>query len=161
MISMNWVSDYVDIAGEDLKELAVKITKSGVNVEKVITNKIDNLVVGQIKKVDKHPDSDHLNLCMVDTGDSVVQIVCGASNVKEGLKVIVALPGAVLPGNFEIKKGKITISNVTEPYGKDTDDIVSIGVSLNGIDVQWKAHIPYENLEEVIAILQKASDSKK
>ncbi|KLE10818.1 hypothetical protein AB0W27_06190 [Aliarcobacter butzleri] len=59
------------------------------------------------------------------------------------------------------KKGKITISNVTEPYGKDTDDIVSIGVSLNGIDVQWKAHIPYENLEEVIAILQKASDSKK
>lgn len=59
------------------------------------------------------------------------------------------------------KKGKITISNVTEPYGKDTDDIVSIGVSLNGIDVQWKAHIPYENLEEVIAILQKASDSKR
>ncbi|KLE02323.1 hypothetical protein [Aliarcobacter butzleri] len=59
------------------------------------------------------------------------------------------------------KKGKITISNVTEPYGKDTDDILSIGVSLNGIDVQWKAHIPYENLEEVIAILQKASDSKK
>ncbi len=59
------------------------------------------------------------------------------------------------------KKGKITISNVTEPYGKDTDDIVSIGVSLNGIDVQWKAHIPYENLEDVIAILQKASDSKK
>ena len=59
------------------------------------------------------------------------------------------------------KKGKITISNVPEPYGKDTDDIVSIGVSLNGIDVQWKAHIPYENLEEVIAILQKASDSKK
>ena len=45
---MNWVSDYVDIAGEDLKELAVKITKSGVNVEKVITNKIDNLVVVQI-----------------------------------------------------------------------------------------------------------------
>ncbi len=107
MISMNWVSDYVDIAGEDLKELAVKITKSGVNVEKVITNKIDNLVVGQIKKVTKHPDSDHLNLCMVDTGNDVVQIVCGASNVKEGLKVIVALPGAVLPGNFEIKKGKI------------------------------------------------------
>ena len=53
---MNWVSDYVDIAGEDLKELAVKITKSGVNVEKVITNKIDNLVVGQIKKVTKEMD---------------------------------------------------------------------------------------------------------
>ncbi len=107
MISMNWVSDYVDLEGEDLKELAVKITKSGVNVEKVITNKIDNLVIGEIKKVTKHPDSDHLNICMVDIGNEVTQIVCGAANVRAGLKVIVALPGAVLPGDFEIKKGKI------------------------------------------------------
>lgn len=59
------------------------------------------------------------------------------------------------------KKGKITISNVTEPYGKDTPDIVSIGISLNGQDVQWKSHIPYENLEEVISVLQKALDAKK
>ena len=59
------------------------------------------------------------------------------------------------------KKGKISISNVTEPYGKDTPDIVSIGISLNGPDVQWKSHIPYENLEEVISVLQKALDAKK
>ena len=59
------------------------------------------------------------------------------------------------------KKGKITISNVTEPYGKDTPDIVSIGISLNGQDVQWKSHIPYENLEDVISVLQKALDAKK
>lgn len=107
MISMNWVGDYVDIKSEDLKELAVKITNYGMNVEKVITNKIDNLVIGQIKEVKKHPDSDHLNVCMVDIGDEVVQIVCGASNVRKGLKVIVAKPGCVLPGNNEIKKGKI------------------------------------------------------
>ncbi|RWS46199.1 hypothetical protein CKA56_16775 [Arcobacter venerupis] len=59
------------------------------------------------------------------------------------------------------KKGKISISNVTEPYGKDTPDIISIGISLNGQDIQWKSHIPYENLEEVITILQKALDAKK
>ena len=59
------------------------------------------------------------------------------------------------------KKGKISISKVTEPYGKDTPDIVSIGISLNGQDVQWKSHIPYENLEEVISVLQKALDAKK
>lgn len=59
------------------------------------------------------------------------------------------------------KKGKISISNVTEPYGKDTSDIVSIGISLNGQDIQWKLHIPYENLADVIAILQKALDDKK
>ena len=59
------------------------------------------------------------------------------------------------------KKGKISISNVTEPYGKDTSDSVSIGISLNGQDIQWKSHIPYENLADVIAILQKALDDKK
>ncbi len=107
MISLNWVGDYVDIKSEDLKELAVKITNYGMNVEKVITNKIDNLVIGQIKEVKKHPDSDHLNVCMVDIGNEVVQIVCGASNVRKGLKVIVAKPGCVLPGNNEIKKGTI------------------------------------------------------
>ncbi len=59
------------------------------------------------------------------------------------------------------KNGKISISNVTEPYGKDSEDIVSIGILLNGKDIQWKSHIPYENLEDVIAILQKALEAKK
>ena len=59
------------------------------------------------------------------------------------------------------KQGVISISNVSEPYGKGTSDIVSIGISLNGKDIEWKSHIPYENLDEVIAILQKASENKK
>lgn len=108
MISLEWVSDYIDISDQDLKELAVKITQSGINVEKVITNHIDNLVIGEVISCVDHPDSDHLHVCMVDVGKSeAIQIVCGAPNVREGLKVIVSLPGAVLPGNFEIKKGKI------------------------------------------------------
>jgi len=107
MISLNWIKDYIDIENEDLKELAVKITKAGVNVEKVITNHIDNLVIGQIVECEKHPDSDHLNVCQVNIGDKITQIVCGAQNVRKDLKVIVALPGAVLPGNFEIKKSAI------------------------------------------------------
>ena len=99
MISLNWVKDYIDIEDQDLKELAVKITKAGVNVEKVITNHIDNLVIGEVISCVDHPDSDHLHVCKVNVGDSVKQIVCGASNVREGIKVIVALPGAVLPGD--------------------------------------------------------------
>lgn len=59
------------------------------------------------------------------------------------------------------KKGIISISNVTEPYGKGTADIVSIGISLNGKDIEWKSHIPYENLDDVIAVLQEASEAKK
>ena len=107
MISLNWVSDYVDIENENITELTDKITKFGVNIEAVVSNYIENLVIGQIKKVNKHPDSDHLNVCIVDIGKEDVQIVCGASNVREGLKVIVAKPGAILPGDFEIKKSKI------------------------------------------------------
>ena len=107
MISLNWIKDYVDISDQDLKELAVKITKAGVNVEKVITNHIDNLVIGEVLECNPHPDSDHLHICMVNMGSEVKQIVCGAPNVRKGLKVIVALPGAILPGDLEIKSSKI------------------------------------------------------
>ena len=107
MIDLEWVKDYIDIDDQDLKELAVKITKAGINIEKVITNHIDNLVIGEVTRCEEHPDSDHLHVCQVDVGGRSVQIVCGAPNVREGLKVIVALPGAILPGDFEIKKSKI------------------------------------------------------
>ena len=112
MISLNWIKDYVNLDGEDLKELAVKITKAGLNIEDVITNHIDNLVIGEVVECKDHPDSDHLHVCKVNTGKEVTQIVCGASNVREGIKVIVALPGAVLPGDFEIKAAKSAEKNL-------------------------------------------------
>ncbi len=108
MISLEWVKDYIDISDQDLEKLAVKITEAGINIEKVITNHIDNLVIGKVISCINHPDSDHLHLCQVDIGScELQQIVCGAPNVREGLKVIVALPGAILPGNFQIKASKI------------------------------------------------------
>lgn len=107
MISMNWVKDYLDLNGEDLVKVADDVTKAGINVEAVITNHIDNLVVGEVLECVDHPDSDHLHVCKVNVGKETVQIVCGAPNVRSGIKVIVALPGAVLPGDFEIKAGKI------------------------------------------------------
>ena len=106
-ISMNWVGEYVDLKHEDLKSLATKITNAGVNVEKVVTSNLNNLVVGHVLECEKHPDSDHLHVCKVDIGTEILQIVCGAPNVRENLKVIVALKGAILPGNFEIKPSKI------------------------------------------------------
>ena len=107
MISLNWVADYIDISDQEPKELARKVTEAGINVEAVITHHIDNLVIGEIKTVEDHPDSDHLHVCKVNLGDEEVQIVCGAPNVRKGIKVIVAKVGAVLPGDFEIKKSKI------------------------------------------------------
>ena len=107
MINLDWVKDYIDLSDQDLKELAVKITKAGINIEKVIQNRLDNLVIGKVLTCKPHPDSDHLNICEVDIKTQIIQIVCGASNVKAGIKVIVALPGCILPGNFEIKKSNI------------------------------------------------------
>ena len=99
MISLEWVSDYIDIKDQDLKELAVKITRAGINVEKVISNNIENLVIGQVISCIPHPNSNHMHICQVDVGKTEpVQIVCGAHNVKAGIKVIVALEGAKLPG---------------------------------------------------------------
>lgn len=58
------------------------------------------------------------------------------------------------------KKGIISISDVTEPYGAGSGDIVSVGIALNGKDVEWKAHIPYENIDEVVKALQEAKLNK-
>ena len=107
MISLNWVGDYIDIKDQDVHELATKITRAGINIEAVVTHHINHLVIGEIVSVEDHPDSDHLHVCKVNVGDETLQIVCGAPNVRIGLKVIVAKVGAVLPGDFEIKQSKI------------------------------------------------------
>ena len=107
MISLNWVKDYIDLEDQDLSELATKITKAGINIEGVYTHKIPNLVIGEVIECTDHPDSDHLHVCKVNIGEEVLQIVCGAHNVRKGIKVIVAKVGAVLPGDFEIKQSRI------------------------------------------------------
>lgn len=106
MINLDWVNDYVNISDIDALELAKLVTNKDINVEGVISKYIKNLVVGLVLEVKKHPNSDHLHLCKVDIGEEVLDIVCGAPNVREGIKVIVAKVGAVLPGG-EIKSGVI------------------------------------------------------
>ena len=106
-ISLNWINDYVDVSDIDKVELANKITKAGINVEKVINTGLNNVVIGEVLECNLHPDSDHLHVCQVNIGTEVTQIVCGAPNVIAGIKVIVALPNAILPGDFLIKKSKI------------------------------------------------------
>lgn len=106
-ISLNWLNDYVDIKKENPKEMAEKITRAGVNVEGIEVSELNNLIVGYVEDVKEHPNSDHLKVCMVDLGDDKKQIICGAPNVKEGQKVVVAKVGSILPGNFAIKKATI------------------------------------------------------
>src|SRR5699024_8639114 len=72
------------------------------------SEKSENVVVGYVKECEQHPNADKLKLCQVEVGDEdPLQIICGAPNVAQGQKVVVAKPGAVLPGNFKIKKVKL------------------------------------------------------
>lgn len=111
-ISLKWLQDYVDVTEffQKPEELAEALTRAGLEVEE-ITNRakdFNHVVIGHILEKDKHPNADKLSLCRVSTGEGVVhQIVCGAQNHKAGDRVIVALPGAVLPGNFAIKKSAV------------------------------------------------------
>lgn len=105
-LSTNFVKDYVDI-DVDVKKLAEDMTRVGNEYDEA--GKLINatkLVIGEVKECEMHPDSDHLHVCKVDVGTEVLDIVCGAPNVRKGLKVIVALDGAELPGGT-IKKGMI------------------------------------------------------
>lgn len=109
-VSYKWLQDYVDLSGITPDELAEKITRSGIEVEgvEVPSEGIQNVVIGHVLSCEKHPEADKLNICKVDVGEEEpVQIICGAANVGKDQKVAVAKVGAVLPGNFKIKKAKL------------------------------------------------------
>ena len=110
LVSTNWLNEYVKIDDQNVEELAEKITRSGIEVDAIIdrSHQMDHVVVGYVTSCEKHPNADRLNICTVDVGaEEESQIICGAANVAKGQKVVTALPGAVLPGNFKIKKAKM------------------------------------------------------
>ena len=108
LLSRNFVKDYIDLDDDlDIRQIAEDMTKVGNEYDSCgkLVN-CTNLVVGEVIECKDHPDSDHLHLCKVNIGSEILDIVCGAPNVRVGIKTIVALVGAKLPGG-EIKKGKI------------------------------------------------------
>ena len=107
-VSLNAIKKYIDIKDISVDEIAHRLTFAGVEVESVspLAN-ATNLTVGKVLTCENMPNSDHLHLTTVDAGKhGVLHIVCGAPNVKAGIKVIVALDGAKLPGGV-IHNGKI------------------------------------------------------
>ena len=122
-LSLNWMKDYVQIPDDmDLKKLAYDLTMSTVEVEDVedLGKKFDNLCVGQIREVLPHPKADKLRICRVDLGpEEVRDIVCGGSNLKAGMKVVVARPGAIVRWHGEGEPVEIGIAKLrgVESYG--------------------------------------------
>ena len=99
-LSLSWIKDYVKIPEDaDLKKLAYDLTMSTVEVEDVeyLAERFNNMIVGVIEKIEPHPNADRLRVCKVDIGGGEIKdIVCGGINLKEGMRVAVSCPGAVV-----------------------------------------------------------------
>ena len=108
--SLLWMQEYVDVdMTQDLQKFADTLTTAGIPVEQVEYwgDEIKKVYTGKILSIAKHPDADHLVICQLDMGDHELQIVTGASNVRENQIVPVAVHGAHLPGGVKIKKSKL------------------------------------------------------
>lgn len=108
-VSLKWLNEYVETP-EDLQAFCDRLDLTGTGVEGVETTgaQFDGVVVGYVEECEVHPDSDHMHVVKVNVGaDEPVQIVCGAPNIAAGIKLPVATIGAVLPGDFKIKKSKL------------------------------------------------------
>jgi len=136
-VSINWLKEYLDVQNLSPEEIANKLTDLGLEVESIHhESSVPKLVtVGQIVAAQAHPDADSLQLCQVDIGaEEHLQIVCGAPNARQGLKVAVAQVGCELPGDFKIKKSKIRgqasfgmlCSQVELGLGTDSDGILEL-----------------------------------
>lgn len=109
IISENWLREWVN-PEIDSKTLAHQLTMAGLEVDSIepAAPEFNGVVIGKVLSAEQHPNADRLRVTTVDVGgDENLEIVCGAANVRAGLKVAVATVGAVLPGNFKIKKSKL------------------------------------------------------
>jgi len=107
--SKSWVDEWIQ-ASLGTNELADQITMAGLEVDSVdaVAGEFSNVVVGEVVACEQHPDADKLRVTKVNVDEAeLLDIVCGAPNCRQGLRVAVAKVGAVLPGNFEIKKAKL------------------------------------------------------
>lgn len=108
-ITLNWLKRFLDTTAS-VQEICDKLTSLGFEVEEIIdrAKDFDGFVVAEIISTKQHPNADKLKVCDVNTGSEIIEIVCGASNARAGIKVALAKPGCIIPnGNFEIKKSQI------------------------------------------------------
>lgn len=153
-ISYKWLKDYIDI-DLSIEELAQKITDSGVEVEEIIPTlpPINNVVLAKVESLEKHPDADKLNICKINNGSEVFQVICGAPNVKEGQHIPFAMVGALLPNGLKIKKAKI---RGVESYGMVcSKEELGIEEKSEGI---WPLDVPHAIGTDINTVLEDVKD---
>lgn len=107
--TLDWLKEHLDTTASE-KEITKALIDLGLEVESCtnMAEKFDHFVLGQILEIEKHPDAERLNLCLVDIGTQKIKVVCGATNVRSSMKVIFAKIGAIIPATNEVlKAGKI------------------------------------------------------
>ncbi|MBW6488708.1 phenylalanine--tRNA ligase subunit beta [Sulfurimonas sp.] len=115
IVTKSWLNEWIDLSSISTDKLLKKLNSIGLEVDSVVNNKVpEKIVFGRVVECVKHPEADKLNVCQVDIGTSTRQIVCGASNVRVGLDVVVATIGAVMPDGMVIKPVKL---RGVESYG--------------------------------------------
>ena len=139
-VSLNWLRDYVEIR-MGLKELINLLTMSGLEVEEATSmgEGFEKVVVVEIQSIRKHPNADRLSLVEAKTNQETFSIVCGATNIREGQKVPLALVGARLPNGIEIKRSKIR--GVTSEGMLCSEIELALGQEASGIMI-LPPHVP-------------------
>ena len=139
-VSLNWLKDYVEIR-MGLKELINLLTMSGLEVEEAtsVGEGFEKVVVVEIQSIRKHPNADRLSLVEAKTNQETFSIVCGATNIREGQKVPLALVGARLPNGIEIKRSKIR--GVTSEGMLCSEIELALGQEASGIMI-LPSHVP-------------------
>ena len=162
-LPLSWLNDYVKVDDIDPKELAEKLTRAGLQVEAIETvggtPLSDLIVVAEVLECEAHPNSDHLHVCKVTDGKETYQVVCGAPNMRKGIKTAFAKIGAAIPefldknGNPEkIKKGKM---RGVESFGMCcSEKELHIGEGNAGI-IEYPAETPTGALVRDVAKLEK------
>ncbi len=108
IVTRSWLSEFIDLSGVSDETLYETFNAIGLEVDSLEKITIpEKVVIGKVLSCEKHPDADKLNVCQVDVGTGIRQIVCGAANVVDAEYVAVATIGAVLPGDFKIKHAKL------------------------------------------------------
>ncbi len=150
-ILFSWLKEFVDVS-ESPYNVADRLTMAGIEVASVdyLGEGFDNIVVARIEKIEKHPNADKLSLCQVSDGKGTYSIVCGATNIQEGYIVPLALPGAVLPGGFEIKK--VRIRGVTSEGMLCSERELGISDDHSGIMILPKGSPIGESLKDFLGL---------
>ncbi|MCD6172342.1 MAG: phenylalanine--tRNA ligase subunit beta [Sulfurimonas sp.] len=108
IVTRSWLNEWIDLDGISTDDLCKTFNSIGLEVDSLESYSVPKKIIfGRVLECEKHPDADKLNVCKVDIGTSVRQIVCGASNVRVGLDVVVATIGAVMPSGLTIKPVKL------------------------------------------------------